>query len=53
MTLAHGERGHHQWELAPKQSEIDLNVFGVLMLNRVGGHVDHIDVVDQGSTAGR
>jgi hypothetical protein len=38
----------------PNEVKIDLNVFGALMLNQVGGHGDHTDVVvDQGSTAGR
>ena len=38
----------------PNKVKINLNVFGALMLNRVGGHLDHTDVVvDQGSTAGR
>ena len=29
----------------PDEVKIDLNVLGVLMLNRVGGHVDGTDVV--------
>ena len=29
----------------PNEVEIDLNVLGALMLNRVGGHVDGADVV--------
>lgn len=35
--------------------KINLNMFGALMLNQVGGHVDHADVVTihQGGTAKR
>ena len=29
----------------PNKVKIDLNVFGALMLNWVGGHVDHTDIV--------
>ena len=29
----------------PNEVKINLNVFGVLMLNRVGGHVDRTDIV--------
>jgi hypothetical protein len=39
----------------PNKMKIDLNVFGVLMFNQVGGHVDGASIVAvyQGSTIRR
>jgi len=41
--------------MLPNKVKIDLDMFGALMLNGVGGHVDSVDVVtiDQGSPVDR
>jgi hypothetical protein len=38
--------GHRRWQHVPGRSGVvDLDMFGALMLNRVGGEIDDNDIV--------